>query len=142
MTCPALCQASFAHNALDSVEGLSHCKKLTVLDLGHNRLTTELQHRPLALLTHLQHLTVLGNPVQLPRSVMRSMMPGAMLWGSAAHLGPGDACVLSCPHAPRCTSKMHLFSEHPKASTFVHMLDKALLHLWAVFAPVHLTSVR
>lgn len=74
--CPALCQASFADNVLDSVEGLSLCKKLTVLDLSRNRLSTELQHRPLALLSHLQHLMLVGNPGQLPRALMRSMMPG------------------------------------------------------------------
>ena len=60
----------------DSVEGLSLCKKLTVLDLSRNRLSTELQHRPLALLSHLQHLMLVGNPGQLPRALMRSMMPG------------------------------------------------------------------
>ena len=115
VTSPALCQASFANNALDSVAGLSHCKKLTMLDLSHNRLSTELQHRPLALLTHLQHLALSGNPVQLPRSLMRSMMPGAMPCVSAADLAADDACMLCCQHAPRrgsCLSTQRWHSCH------------------------------
>ena len=74
--CPALCTASVASNAITSVEGLHSCSKLAVLDLGCNLLASTVQLRPLAALRHLEHLRLAGNPLQPPRLLLRSLMPG------------------------------------------------------------------
>ena len=103
--CPALCQASFADNAIHSVEGLSHCKKLTTLDLSGNRLSTVLEHRPLALLSNLKSLVLTGNPGQVPRSMLRSLMPGGppvLLFYGLSMSAPGmnNGCRCSTSPAP------------------------------------------